>query len=705
VRLTVDRAVYVYAGPQAWNWEKAAGSCEVDVTCHPEWADLAKGVGGIGTVGRLGYLWCTGTLVTDRDPQTAIPYFLTANHCVGNASEADSLEVYWLYQTPTCNGTPPAPRTVPRTTGGADFLAGVNYSTGNDFTLLRLRGNLPSGLTFVGWETNATANGTNVVGIHHPDGDYKRISFGTVDQTVPPRFGYPATRFYGVHWSLGVTEPGSSGSPLFDATSQRIIGQLWGGTSSCSLPDDPDIYGRFDQTYPVVKSYLGQSLNVTAPNGGELWARGSTHSIQWTSSSSGSGTVLIELLNGGTVQSTLAASAPDNGSFSWTVPSSLPLGSTYRIRITLNADAGVTDTSDTDFSIGEAPSLTVMSPNGGESWGVGSRQNITWSSTGLTGTVRIELRQNGTTVATVADSTENDGTFSWLLPTSLAAGTSYSIRVVSNNTPSIADESNGTLSIVVQPAVTVLTPDGGENWALGSTHSLTWSSVGLDTASVKIELLRGSLPGQVALTIAASAEDNGTYTWTIPTDLATASDYRVRITSLGAGGESDTSDGTFFVGNCTPTAPGSVNATDGTYTDQVQVTWSAVNGANSYRVLRGTTNQASAATPLSSWVAATAYIDTTAALMTASTGGCAGGTAAKGEVYYYWVQARNDCGVSGLSTSDQGYRGTGARSLNTAQTAGLGDTLVSVLTLGGLATAGRLRLRRRGRGPGNPAAD
>jgi hypothetical protein len=62
-----------------------------------------------------------------------------------------------------------------------------------------------------------------------------------------------------VHWATdppgpftvpGVTEPGSSGSPLYDAAG-RFIGQLHGGASACGATGDnlSDIYGRFSVSW------------------------------------------------------------------------------------------------------------------------------------------------------------------------------------------------------------------------------------------------------------------------------------------------------------------------------------------------------------------------------------------------------------------------------------------------------------------------
>ncbi len=265
VSLRIDRAIHVYRGFDSLQWAKAAspaassaGSCNLDVTCYSAWSTTARGVGGIGTVGSTGYLWCTGSLLVDNNPATNIPYFLTAHHCVGGQSGyrgADSIEVYWLYQTPTCNGTPPSPGSVLRTTG-AVYLAGSGgdgYSGGgNDFTLLRLRHTPPPGLTYLGWSSAAPPLGTQITCIHHPRGDFKRIAFGALDNQSNP---YSAL-YHEVHYGSGTTEPGSSGCPLMLEATGQIIGQLWGGTASCAYPTYPDYYGRFDVTFPVVKSYL-----------------------------------------------------------------------------------------------------------------------------------------------------------------------------------------------------------------------------------------------------------------------------------------------------------------------------------------------------------------------------------------------------------------------------------------------------------------
>ncbi len=681
VEVTVDRVVHVYRELGTLPWAKLAGNCNLDVACYPDWDPVARAVCGMGSLGQSGFLWCTGTLLADQDPATAVPYILTANHCVSNPSDAASLEVYWLYQAPACGAAAPRPWQVPRTSAGADYLAGSRASTGNDFALLRLRAAPPPGVVYAGWSTAAVSDGASIATIHHPDGDFKRISFGYIDQRVPGRFRLSSFLYYGVYWTDGVTEPGSSGSPLLRVDTRQVIGQLWGGTSSCSLPNDPDAYGRFDETFSVVRAYLGEVLQVTRPNGGELFHPGVLERIEWNPGHYKDDRMTVELLRGGAVHSVLAESVANNGAFDWLVPAGIPTGDDYRIRVR-SRDRDVQDVSDGDFAIAPEPQLQVLAPNGGEVWAAGSNQRIAWSSLGLgSREICIELLKDTTVIATVVDSTENDGEYFWVVPGDLARGDGYRIRVRTVVYPGASDDSDETFSISTEPSLTVLAPNGGETLYRGVTTSIEWISFGLTGASISIEVRRASNPDETVYEVASSIGNIGAFPWTVPDTFPSGEDYLIRIAAES--GPADFSDAPFAIQPCAPEAPAEVSASDGTYADRVQVTWTAVPGATEYRVYRSLTDDPDTATPVSAWISVTAYADASAAV--AQSGGCRG-SKADGVVYYYWVLARNGCSESGFGASDAGHRG-GTR------TAG-GDALVTVLAL--LALAAGPRVRRRG---------
>ncbi|HYO16617.1 MAG TPA: trypsin-like peptidase domain-containing protein [Thermoanaerobaculia bacterium] len=249
----VDNLQHLYLDPVAQTAKnlvgaKMAGNCHNDVTCHSGWAEIARAVSGIGIVsgGRTGF--CTGQLlnINAKKPDFT-PYFLTANHCLETGGEAQSTEFYWFYQTAACGGTPPSLNSVPRSSG-ASLLSTSPLS---DFTLLMVEGALPEGLFWSGWTSAQIANGTPATAIHHPSGDFKRISFGEkAEQSI-----CGSNSLLRINWNDAPTEPGSSGSGIFRDSDQKLFGQLFFGESRCGL-ETWDCYGAFATTFPRIRNFL-----------------------------------------------------------------------------------------------------------------------------------------------------------------------------------------------------------------------------------------------------------------------------------------------------------------------------------------------------------------------------------------------------------------------------------------------------------------
>lgn len=227
-----------------------SGSCNIDVVCSDgdDWRDEIRSVARYTIAGAL---LCTGQLVNNT-AQDFKPYFLTANHCVTTAAEAPTTAFYWNYQTSKCGGAPDG--SLEQTQSGALLVAASGGFTevGSDFTLLQLLTTPDPAFKvyYSGWDRRDIAP-IGVVGIHHPNGDEKRIS-KDFDQTFVAAYGYqpedPQTTLQPTHlmirtWDRGVTEGGSSGSGIWNLE-HRLVGQLSGGGSSCDAPTEPDWYGR-----------------------------------------------------------------------------------------------------------------------------------------------------------------------------------------------------------------------------------------------------------------------------------------------------------------------------------------------------------------------------------------------------------------------------------------------------------------------------
>ena len=93
-------------------------------------------------------------------------------------------------------------------------------------------------------------------------------------------------------------------------------------------------------------------VTVTSPNGAEAWAKGTTHFITWQSNVTYS--LRIELWKGGVLNSTITQTTPNTGSFAWAIPSTVPGGNDYKVKIvalSTNSSNLCYDFSDNYFNI------------------------------------------------------------------------------------------------------------------------------------------------------------------------------------------------------------------------------------------------------------------------------------------------------------------------------------------------------------------
>ena len=176
-----------------------------------------------------------------------------------------------------------------------------------------------------------------------------------------------------------------------------------------------------------------------------------------------------------------------------------------------------------------APAITVTSPNGGESWTVGTGQNITWTSTGFIANVRIEYSTtNGSAWNDVIASTTNDGSHPWTIPNSPSS--QCLVRISDAAVPATVDSSNANFSIVAISTFsisgTVLV--GGSPLAgvvmNGLTGSPTTNASGVYTGTVT-----SGWSGTVTPTLAGYTFSPANRTYSNVTANQTAQDYTATL--------------------------------------------------------------------------------------------------------------------------------------------------------------------------------
>lgn len=242
-RLHLSKIVHGYRDWRAAS-DSRSGSCNVDVACKfgQEWEAETRSVAMILTQSGTGF--CSGAML-NNGAEDGRQLYLTAFHCVGYSNVSNHMLMF-NYQKPDCaSNATLAPRHM--TAHGMHKLSQWRQS---DFALLELEESIPDtyNVHLAGWTASADAPSW-AMSIHHPSADLKKISLYN-DSCIDACWGWCNEELDQLNhwkvnsWTVGTTEPGSSGSPLFDGETRRVVGQLHGGSASCRNPKGYDMYGQ-----------------------------------------------------------------------------------------------------------------------------------------------------------------------------------------------------------------------------------------------------------------------------------------------------------------------------------------------------------------------------------------------------------------------------------------------------------------------------
>lgn len=236
-----------------------AGDCEIDINC-PEGDDWCVESRAVAMILRNDNTECCSGVMINNVNEDLTPFFLTANHVLGDELDLNTALFRFRYKNPTCNA--PSYYGIYWTFTGSILRANSSVS---DFALLELNNynannNIDriAGLHFAGW-TRSTTDIPPVTCIHHPAGDVMKISKDSESPflTNLAGSGYNNTHWYVENWDKGSTTGGSSGSPLFNYK-HRIIGQDHRGNGNPECHDEKGTYfGAFYKSWDLgLKNWL-----------------------------------------------------------------------------------------------------------------------------------------------------------------------------------------------------------------------------------------------------------------------------------------------------------------------------------------------------------------------------------------------------------------------------------------------------------------
>jgi hypothetical protein len=279
---------------------------------------------------------------------------------------------------------------------------------------------------------------------------------------------------------------------------------------------------------------------LTSPNGGETWNVNAVRQITWNVNSLYSSVLIEYSTDNGSNWNIISSSAPNTGTFNWTVP--FISSNEALIRISNTNNPSIFDISNDVFTI-QIPAATLTSPNGGETWYAGTSQNITWLTASIfSPTVNLEFSLNGgQSWETIINNISNNGSYNWTIPNRNSANAL--IRISNNSNTNYSDVSNALMTI--RPFVRLVSPNGANQLGSCTQTTITFEKApSFSSFNLEYSINNGSSWTSI---FSAQTYNNtiNTYNWTLPN--ASTSQALMRIYPSTDATKADTSDANFTI--------------------------------------------------------------------------------------------------------------------------------------------------------------
>jgi hypothetical protein len=253
---------------------------------------------------------------------------------------------------------------------------------------------------------------------------------------------------------------------------------------------------------------LAPSITVTAPNGGETWAVGSSQIIKWTSTGTSTNVKIECSTNGGSGYTLIAASTPNDGTHPWIIPNTV--SATCLVKVSDAAAPSLFDVSDAAF-------LIVPFAD----------KRISWTP-GHSGDAAIAFEPSGKLHVVWKDNTSGnfeiyykkspDGGLTWI------TGKRLTFTSGSSGKPAIAVDASHNLHVVWEEDLSgnieiyyKKSTDGGVNWTTNKRLSWTAGSsydpfIAVDSSAYLHVAWSDDTPGNEEVFYAKSKDRGATWT-------------------------------------------------------------------------------------------------------------------------------------------------------------------------------------------------
>ena len=253
-----------------------------------------------------------------------------------------------------------------------------------------------------------------------------------------------------------------------------------------------------------------QSLILTSPVGGVTWTSCHSQNITWSAYGLTTYVNVLFSNNGGKSWQLIGTSS--NGDLAWSPNVKYTQNDCY-IKIQENNNSSVEDSCKTEFTVEQNTDIILDNPTGGESYYPDTNIDIQWVAAPTSLFFSVYYSTGGS-YTEIASEVTNDY-FNWTVPN--VPSTDCSIRIYDYNNNCVMDST--TTKFTILPGIPQVTsPNGGQEYYVGTAYNITWTEQYYYTDFVTIQYSTNN--GSSWLPIANAVSNSGTYSWTVPNTLS-----------------------------------------------------------------------------------------------------------------------------------------------------------------------------------------